>query len=129
MRLKKEILENEPALQIIEQAEDGFAAILGVEKDVTACIIVSWGGGWDHVSVHMMKKTDSLIIGAEEQEAESVIPSWMMMSRMKSIFFYDHECAVQYHPAIKEYVNDHPATLHLWRSQAEVMPTPPKDFV
>lgn len=129
MRLKNEILKEERALQVINEGGDGFAAILEVEKDVTACIIASWGGGWDHVSVHMAKKTESLIIGAEDQEAESVIPSWMMMSRIKSIFFYDHEWAVQYHPAIKEYVNDHPATLHLWRPQSEELPKPPKDFV
>lgn len=112
----------------MEEGDDGFACVFN-ENDYMVCVIASWGGGWDHVSVHMAAEKESAIIGAESRGMESVIPSWMMMSRIKSMFFYDHEWAVQYHPAIKEYVNDHPATLHLWRPQGEELPKPPKDFV
>lgn len=87
---------------------------------ITLHVIASDGGGWDHVSVH----------GAwGDLPAENVTPAWDQMCYVKSLFFRGDEWVVQYHPAESKYKNVHPHTLHLWRSQTAVMPTPPLEFV
>lgn len=72
-------------------------------------IMFSDGDGWDHVSVSL----------------DTRVPTWEEMCWVKDRFFYDHEVAVQYHPARESYVNDHPFCLHLWRPQDQAMPMPP----
>lgn len=67
-------------------------------------IIVSDGGGWDHVSVSLPNKC----------------PSWDSMCEVKRMFFRDDEVAFQLHPAKAQYVNFHPHCLHLWRPQTSV---------
>lgn len=64
-------------------------------------VIVSDGGGWDHVSVNLPYRT----------------PSWSEMSIIKDLFWDDDETVVQFHPRKSEYVNCHPHTLHLWKNQ------------
>lgn len=64
-------------------------------------VIASDGDGWDHVSVSRVDKT----------------PSWEEMCFIKGIFFKDDEVAMQLHPAKKDYINQHPYCLHLWRPQ------------
>lgn len=72
-------------------------------------VIVSDGGGWDHVSVSLTDRC----------------PTWFEMCFIKRIFFEDEECVVQYHPAKDDYRNLHEFCLHLWRPQGEKIPTPP----
>lgn len=71
-------------------------------------IIASNGEGWDHVSVSLPDRC----------------PSWNEMCRVKDLFFFDEECVMQLHPAKSAYVNNHPYTLHLWKPQNAVIPTP-----
>jgi hypothetical protein len=78
-------------------------------------VIVSDRLGWKHLSVSNAQK--------------KVLPSWTIMCRLKDAFFGDNECAIQYHPAKEDNINDHPYCLHLWLSLDEPMPTPPYVFV
>lgn len=73
------------------------------------------GEPWDHVSVSV-------------QNGERC-PTWEEMCWVKSLFFDDDECVVQYHPPKSDYVNVHPFVLHLWRPTESVIPMPPKGCV
>ena len=64
-------------------------------------VVVSNGGGWDHVSVSLSSRC----------------PTWDEMVRMKELFFADDECVMQLHPPKSDYINCHPYCLHLWRPQ------------
>jgi len=70
---------------------------------------------WEHVSVSTATRC----------------PTWPEMCFIKDLFWHEDECVVQYHPALKDYVNHHPYTLHLWRptKQSDRMPTPPSILV
>jgi hypothetical protein len=76
-------------------------------------VIISDGGGWDHVSV----------------SHRSRCPNWPEMSYIKNLFFLPTETVVQFHPAESEYVNCHPYCLHLWRNQKSPHELPPSIFV
>lgn len=78
-----------------------------------AGVVISNGGGWDHVSVSLKGRC----------------PRWQEMCYIKSLFFEDDEVVVQFHPKKKDYVNIHDHCLHLWRCQHQEMPTPPVEFV
>ena len=97
---------------IIKQGDDGFACQIP-RQGFDLCIIVSWGEGWDHVSVHA--RTVKGIF----------VPVWEDMCYVKNLFFKASETVVQYHPPSDVYVNNHKGTLHLWRSQNEEMKLPP----
>ena len=77
-------------------------------------VIWSFGGGWDHVSVHPFKKR--------------IMPSWSDMCNIKDMFFRDDEAVIQIHPVKSEYVNNVSNCLHLWRYQDE-FPLPPSWMV
>ena len=72
---------------------------------------VIWGydeGGMEHVSISSMKKKQ--------------LPSWEIMCRLKDMFFYPDEMAVQIHPPESEYLHGVGQgtsklenVLHLWR--------------
>ena len=72
--------------------------------------IASDGSGWDHVSVTL---------------SEPRCPTWEEMCQIKDIFWDCEDVVVQYHPAKKDYINNHPYCLHLWRKQNHVIETPP----
>jgi len=113
MRNIEEIKQNRK-LKIEEIGEDGgrcFTYLPG--SHAKAMIIFSWGGGWDHVSISYRNRC----------------PSWEEMCAVMDIFFGPDECAVQYHPPEKDYVNRHPYCLHLWKPQGNDMPRPPKWMV
>jgi len=93
----------------------------GFGHKITANCIVSDGqcqeeapevAGWEHVSVHIM------------EYGKQRTPTWAEMCAVKSIFWEDSECVIQYHPAVSNYVNLHPHVLHLWR-KLDGFPTPP----
>ena len=79
--------------------------------------IASNGGGWEHVSVSPCSKK------------RKTSPSWDEMCAIKSLFFQEEECVVQYHPPKSDYVNEHPYCLHLWRPIGQEIPRPPAIFV
>lgn len=81
-------------------------------------VIASNGGGWDHVSV------------TPSNRKRQTCPTWDEMCAIVEMFFEPEECAVQFHPARSEYVNNHPYCLHIWRpNSGEKLPVPPKLFV
>ena len=105
---------------IIDSGDDGFACQLpriGITVQYSLCIIASWGEGWDHVSIH-----------AKANNGEFV-PFWEDMCFVKNIFFTGTETVIQYHPAKKNYVNQHQHTLHLWRPQNKEIQLPPTNLV
>lgn len=73
-------------------------------------VIISDKIGWKHLSVSNAQK--------------KIMPSWMVMCRLKDAFYGDDECCVQYHPAKDDYVNSHPYCLHLWMPLDERLPQP-----
>lgn len=82
-------------------------------RGVVLNIIVSDGGGWDHVSVSLPTRC----------------PSWKEMCWVKDLFFEPFEAAMQLHPAKSDYVNYHEYCLHLWRPHDKRIPLPPTEFV
>lgn len=76
-------------------------------------IIAAAGLGWDHVSVSRTNRA----------------PNWPEMSHMAQLFFKDDEVAMQLHVPRKDHINDHPYTLHWWRSHNIEIPLPPKFMI
>jgi len=72
-------------------------------------VIASDGMGWEHVSVSLFDRT----------------PTWEEMQRIKDLFWNDDETVIQYHPSKKEYINQHPFCLHLWKPIGVEILTPP----
>lgn len=72
-------------------------------------VVASWGGGWDHVSVSHPTR----------------IPTWEEMAWVKDLFFLPEETAMQLHPPVSEYVNNHSRCLHIWKPQQQSIPLPP----
>jgi hypothetical protein len=56
-------------------------------------------------------------------------PSWNDMCYVKSLFWDDEDCVIQYHPSKSQYVNINPFVLHLWRPIGIEIPIPPKELV
>jgi len=81
--------------------------------DTTLLCIISDGMGWEHVST----------------SHHLIIPKWEWMCQIKDIFWDEDDVVVQYHPAKKDYINNHPRCLHLWRSIDHPMPSPPSIMV
>ena len=109
-----EELRSERNLRIIKTGDDGGYGEVKYGK-LRGSVIWSTGGGWDHVSVAPYKR--------------SYTPSWAEMCRIKDMFFWPEDVAVQYHPARSEYVNNMPNCLHLWRPQGVELPVPPSIMV
>jgi len=82
-------------------------------------VIASDGDGWEHVSVS----------GRYVALKKTYTPSWDEMCYIKSLFWTDDECVVQYHPAKEDYVNNHPDVLHLWKEKGKEFPKPPKYMI
>lgn len=66
-------------------------------------VIVSAGGGWDHVSVSLPTRC----------------PTWEEMSYVKKLFFHPDETVMQLHVPEQQHINCHPHCLHLWRPQTD----------
>lgn len=96
------------SIRYVESFDDGFWAMIGNLR-----VVVSWGGGWEHVSVSLPTRC----------------PTWDEMCWIKRLFWDDEECVVQFHPPKSQYVNNHPFCLHLWRPTETTIPTPPTEFV
>jgi len=76
--------------------------------------------GWEHVSVTAANP------GARIPKNP---PSWKIMRKVKSLFWDDEDAVMQIHPPKSEYVNFHPACLHLWRPVDGDFPRPPRELV
>ncbi|XZW19012.1 DUF7694 domain-containing protein [Acinetobacter baumannii] len=82
-------------------------------KKCVFTVIASDQGGWEHVSVSLPTRC----------------PTWEEMCFIKSLFWGADDCVIQYHPSEKDYVNNHPYCLHLWRPINQDIPTPPSFMV
>jgi hypothetical protein len=80
---------------------------------------ISDGEGWEHVSV---------TIGAKGKAATRC-PTWDEMCWVKSQFWNEDECVIEYHPPKSEYVSCHPFCLHLWKPIGIELPLPNSIFV
>jgi len=76
--------------------------------------IASDGAGWDHVSVSINRKRT---------------PSWEIMAHVKSRFWDDEDCVIQFHPPKSQHVNYHPYCLHLWRNQNQEVELPDRRMI
>lgn len=76
-------------------------------------VIASDGMDWEHVSVTTGGRC----------------PNWKEMCFIKSLFWDETDCVVQYHPPSSEYVNNHETCLHLWREVGKEFPMPPSILV
>lgn len=79
--------------------------------------VASNGGGWEHVSISV------------RQGNHAKTPTWEEMAHVKSIFWDEEDCVIEYHPPRSEYINMHPNVLHLWRPIEVEIPRPPSIFV
>ena len=96
--------------RFVDSGKDGFAA-----NNKTTRIVFSWGGGWEHVSVSLF---------------EQRTPTWTEMCEVKDMLWNKDETCVQYHPAEKDYINNHEYCLHIWKPTGRIhLPTPPKIMV
>lgn len=99
----------------------GLFVLRHVPTGMTLYVIASDGTGfpesegeaWEHVSV----------------STKSRCPTWEEMCWVKDLFFDDSEVVVQFHPAKKDYVNNHPFVLHLWKPKSSTIPMPPRVMV
>lgn len=69
--------------------------------------------GWEHVSVSTRFRT----------------PTWEEMCFIKDLFWRDDEVVLQFHPAKKDYVDNHPHCLHMWRPLRQTIEMPPVNTV
>ncbi|MCR4532718.1 hypothetical protein NUV62_17465 [Acinetobacter venetianus] len=69
--------------------------------------------GWEHVSVSLPARC----------------PTWEEMCFIKSLFWGEDDCVIQYHPPKSDYVNNHQYCLHMWRPIEQSLPTPPSFMV
>jgi len=81
--------------------------------DVPLKVIASDGEGWEHVSVSLPTRC----------------PTWEEMCKVKTIFWDEEDCVVQFHPPRSEYVNNHSFCLHLWRPTSGEIALPPRWMV
>ncbi len=109
-----ELIKESKYIEEIIVGESGGSCFLKLfPKAKRVAVVFSWGGDWDHVSASYANRC----------------LTWEEMCMIKDIFFDEYETVIQYHPAKKDYINDHPYTLHLWRPQKEKIPIPPKHMV
>lgn len=106
-------IKKDKRIQILNKGTDGFRGYYQTAH-TKGTIIVSFGGGWEHVSIAPFK---------------GKMPSWEDMCEVKDMIWNDDECVVQYHPPKAEYVNNMPNCLHLWKPIKQTMPVPPSIFV
>lgn len=107
-------IKNSGKVIITDFDVDGFSGMY-YSFNLSATLICSWGGGWEHVSISPTRK--------------NYTPSWDDMCRLKDVFFKDDEAVIQIHPAKADYVNNMPNCLHLWRCTYKEMVLPPSVFV
>jgi len=90
---------NHGTFQVVMRTVTLFAISSGLTDD-----------GWEHVSVSVRKRNRC--------------PTWEEMCHVKKLFWDEDETVVQFHPG-KEYVNNHPYCLHMWKApySTELPPT------
>lgn len=96
-----------------EESGNNGAFLIHITRDSYIIVIASDGEGWEHVSVSFPAR----------------MPTWDEMCLVKSLFWSEEDCVVQYLPPKSEYVNNHKFFLHLWRKIGYEYPLPPSIMV
>ena len=95
---------------------DTYGAFYIPFESYTLKVIATDGEGifpkWEHVSVSLPNRT----------------PNWKEMCFIKDLFWGEDEVVLQFHPPKKDYINNHPNCLHLWKSENDII-LPPSIFV
>lgn len=113
MKTLEEVVESKKVM-VIQRSHDGWSGIIYI-RGWQGTVQVSWGAGWDHVSVAPRK--------------HGYTPSWDDMCAIKDLFFREDEAVIQIHPPKSEYVNNMPNCLHLWRRNDAEMSLPPSFMI
>lgn len=113
MKTFEEIKKN-TRIAVINEGVDGFQGIIAMPT-WKGSLIVSKGGGWEHVSV--------------SPEKHRIVPTWDDMCRLKDMFWNENEAVIEVHPVKADYVNNVSNCLHLWRCYYKDMVLPPSCFV
>ena len=71
----------------------------GTALVLLSCAMQTDGKRWLHLSVSRRGKD---------------LPTWTLMCEVKEVFLGPDRTAIQIHPPLAQYVNIHPACLHLW---------------
>lgn len=79
--------------------------------------------GWEHVSVSAWRHN------THWKKPTPEMPTWEDMRLIKSLFWAEEECVVEFHPPESEYVNNTENVLHLWKERGKEFPRPPKILV
>ena len=104
-------------IEIKREGRDGIGGVIYDKKTrVKLNFIMSWGAGWEHCSVSITDRYKRT-------------PSWEQMCFIKDSFWNEDECCIEYHPAKKDYVNNHNYCLHIWKPIDQEIPTPPSLMV
>lgn len=112
MKNLEEIKQNK-YIEIKREGRDGIGGVIYDKKTrVKLNFIMSWGAGWEHCSVSITDRYKRC-------------PSWEQMCFIKDSFWNEDECCIEYHPAKKDYVNNHNYCLHIWKPIDQEIPTPP----
>lgn len=93
--------------------EENGCGRLKLSDNQFVLVIFSTGGGWEHVSASRKDRC----------------PTWDEMCQVKDFFFKPEECVIQFHPPQREYVNNHPFCLHLWKPIGKEIELPPSIMV
>ncbi len=88
----------------------------GTHLRVIACDASDPNYPWEHVSCHAY----------DPFFRKQRTPNWDEMCYLKSLFWDDTECVVQFHPATTDHICIHDHVLHLWKPINETIPMPPK---
>ena len=71
--------------------------------------------GWDHVSLHITEASGEPI---------KRTPSNEDMQFIRNLLFLEDEIVTEFHPAKKDYINNHPYVLHMWHSTNDCIEIP-----
>lgn len=94
-----------PDFVLRASADDGFCAD---HRAGRLRVVVSWGEGWEHVSVAHRTR----------------VPMYDEMAYIARHFWPD-QTAMQLHVPASDHINIHPYCLHWWRPTTQEIPRPP----
>lgn len=99
----------DPKYSEISDGNNGVFMLTSIMDGKSMMVVASDGESWEHVSVSRRNRC----------------PTWEEMCQVKSLFWDEEDCVVQFHPPKDQYVNNHPYCLHLWKPNKTQIPLPP----
>lgn len=111
-----------PLVSDVSYGNNGAFQVVCPLTKVTLNLVVSDGGGWEHVSV-------SVAYHKKVPQNVRRCPTWEEMHWVKEQLWLPEEAVMELHPPASAYVNCHPFCLHLWRPLDVRIPLPPTMMV